>query len=233
MSVYHVDILDTFFKYLYQTETEADLIHKLIIDSEEVKEALSEIDFQLETEIIEIENPILNVLREVEHRRYGDIKQNKIVANAFEEARQAFLDTDSEKCFFLDDDIMIKENTIQELVNYDKEIISANFMLPNANYSSAFKAIYPAKSSPVVHFGAHEIEDLREVAGCGTSALIVNKEVLEQIKFRIDEGIGGAQDVPFSLDVRELGYQPYLAGDTKVGHLWNGEIYYPHPEKGT
>lgn len=134
-----------------------------------------------------------------------------------------FLDKDFTHLFFLDDDVVCQDYSIEKLAEYDKSIVSLNYPIYRNNHlhSSAYKGIKGFyKPIPFDEVG------LQEVDGIGLGGCLIKRDVLENVidcePFRISFNESGeietGDDIKFCQVAKKLNYQIWCDFSLKADH---------------
>jgi glycosyltransferase involved in cell wall biosynthesis len=132
---------------------------------------------------------------------------------------EAFLKSDCDYLFFIDDDIVPPNNALDDLLAADKEIISPGTLMPKEigvkakiPVPTAMRRRNPADEGYYPCWG----EGVEEVDTIGGGAYLVRRHVFEDrpYKYRFEYENNGARkkgaDVAFSEDMRARGYKLYV-----------------------
>lgn len=133
----------------------------------------------------------------------------------------AVREMEGEWLFFLDDDVLVREDTLTRLLANEVPVVSAAVVNRHAISFLAAQTAAGVNVRPALGRGLHR------VGFVSTSALLVRREVFEQVNpvFRYDVGeldaTGATQgeDVWFCRQLRAACVPIYLDHDAPVGHL--------------
>ena len=112
--------------------------------------------------------------------------------------------------FFLDSDMEFPSDTLQKLVEADKDIIGADY---NFKYMPRTQIAEPLFSK---NLGPYEVK------GMGLGCMLIKMSVFETLSHPYF--LYPAEDFAFCQKARELGFEVWADGSIKVGHI--GEFSY-------
>lgn len=187
---------------------------------------------KLDTDILFVDNSItgdysyslkskgLNVIRD---KPKDDIRINRIISGR-NKIRDYFLEKDYEYLLFIDTDVLVPENTIEELLKCNSDVssgiylcnqvVKGKIMLLPTIYK--FKTETTAKTVLIKDIIQNQIFDIMV---CGLGCTLIKKEVLEKVSFH---GLGDSktdkEDVAFCLDARKQGFTLKANTAVKCGH---------------
>jgi hypothetical protein len=126
--------------------------------------------------------------------------------------------------FFIDADNTFQYDTLEKLVEADKDIISGvYFQRHKPYYPIAFKK---GSNGMARYFTEWKVGDIYEVDYVGVGCLLVKTGVLEKMKypqFYVFRGEGwqhvSGEDIMFCTEVTKLGYKIWLHTGVNVGHI--------------
>ena len=133
----------------------------------------------------------------------------------------------------LEQDVIPEEDIIEKLLRHDKKIVSAYYGYHVGlkvqdketneikNVTIETPIIYLQDGEEIRKALPNEILDkgLIKVGGFGVGCVLINREVLEKIKFRYEKEKASFDDLLFCFDAKKLGYDLFLDSDAKADHL--------------
>jgi hypothetical protein len=143
------------------------------------------------------------------------------LARAQNFARNYFLNGDYDNFLSLESDIFPKANIVEALVSHTESVVTALYMLGfehdgtrtpcitldrkvEKTGTSGTKLIAPQEFKEYINKGK------KEVAAGGMGCCLIERDVLEKIKFTFIPGLKGHSDVFFFNDVRRNRYKVYV-----------------------
>lgn len=160
------------------------------------------------------------------------------VATAREKLAEKFLDSDYTHFLMLDADIVIKQDTIQKLLEANKPIVLGRYMetsnqrLPEVFHHSR----RPFSRDPPIEFKTNEILEYPQQNGedvllAGLGILLVRREVFEKLEKPyflfssevndMDDYHNISEDFWFLLRLQEAGFKISYHPNINVGHIGN------------
>lgn len=141
-----------------------------------------------------------------------------------------FLTTNREWLWMLDTDMVFGSDTLQKLLDADREIVGALCHGFNKDGES-FPVMHEFTETGMRRIASYPDNELVEVDATGAACLLVHRDVLAKMEANADndlypwfqEGrtLGGlevGEDVCFCLKAKEQGYQIYVHTGIKCGH---------------
>lgn len=140
--------------------------------------------------------------------------------------RDYFLKSDYDYLFFVDSDILLPENAIENLLKCGADISTGVYLCNQqiGNERKILPAIYlPCKDDktktiipPVKWLISEKIAD---IAVCGLGCCLIRRKVLEKIKFRkFTDSDDSGEDVAFCVDARNKGFSIRVNTAVKCVH---------------
>lgn len=126
--------------------------------------------------------------------------------------------------FFMDDDMIIPDTTILKLLEHDKDVVTALYLLRSfPHFPAMFDEAYDNGKCRFT-FLTPEIGGLVECVNAGLGAVLIKTEVfknMEQPWVRLGEieKDGWCDDVGFFNRVRAAGYKIFCDTDIRCGHM--------------
>jgi N-methylhydantoinase A/oxoprolinase/acetone carboxylase beta subunit len=135
--------------------------------------------------------------------------------------------------FSLEADLVVRKDTLMRLLSHRTDIITAYYgtdvivTLKMKNTQEIKKAlinmpIIYLQSSPdkVRRANPKEILDrgVIQIGAMGLGCALISRQVLEKIKFRLEDGKKACDDMFFCIDAKKAGYNLYLDSDHKIEH---------------
>ncbi len=147
----------------------------------------------------------------------------KTLAEARNALRKKALEGNYDFFLSLEQDVIPPENAIKKLISHNKDIVTGNYLVPKRINNKVFPV------SPVLikrngkfitaDRGVLDSENLAEIEACGLGCVLISRKVLEKIKFRHEENSRTWDDMFFSKDARQAGFQIFLDPTIKCRHL--------------
>ncbi len=135
----------------------------------------------------------------------------------------------------LEQDVIPPKDVIEKLLRHNKKIVSGvYYKYKEINNNKVF---YPILMVAVDENGKRietndpdclirdmyreEIEEdkLMKVEGCGLGCVLIHKEVLEKLSFRVEEGKEAYDDMFFSIDTKKNGFEIFADTSVKCKHF--------------
>jgi hypothetical protein len=160
---------------------------------------------------------------------------------------QQALDNECTHVFFIDDDVALPPNTLNKLLEWDKDMISGLYFMRNyPHYPIAFD-VADEVGKCTHHFLQDEESGLLKVIATGLGCCLIKTEVfkaMEQQWIRLGqlESDQWCDDIDFFLRANKLGFELYCDLDMRIGHmasctLWpqyqDGKWFTAYDTKGT
>lgn len=148
------------------------------------------------------------------------------IISARNKARKYFLDNNYDALMFVDADIVLPKDAIQNLIKCESDIASGVY-LGNQEVESGH-AILPVlykkiNSNQVKILNVPEIipDKIIDIDVCGMGCCLIKRNVLEKIKFRkLDENNEkGGEDTAFCIDAEDSGFSIKANTAVKCGHI--------------
>ena len=165
--------------------------------------------------------------------RFENIRQT--ISHSRNLIRQKILDENYDYFFSLEQDVMPDKDILEKLLNSNKKIISAYYAKPvlvglkdketgivkNAYLEFALVWLPTSESNRIRRALPQQVKDkgIIKVGGFGVGCLLINREVLEKIKFKFDENKKSFDDLLFCQDAEDNDYELFLYSDVHVRHL--------------
>jgi cellulose synthase/poly-beta-1,6-N-acetylglucosamine synthase-like glycosyltransferase len=146
----------------------------------------------------------------------------KYIAESHEALRNYALIRGYHFVLHLESDVIPPHDIIERLLVHRKKVVSAMYFIDFGVDSHLMLQNIENVGGTVKHTTmineGHDIQivdgQLHEVYACGLGACLIHRSVLEQIKFRHEEGASAHPDSFFAADLRQLGIKQYL--DTSI-----------------
>lgn len=163
-----------------------------------------------------------NTLTMTVHGQSPASSRNEIIKQALENKITHIL--------FLDDDMILPEDTLMKLLTHDKPIVSALYLLRSFPHRPAFFDQAYDNGRCKFKFLDKDTKGLVKGVNCGLGCVLVSTEVfkvLEQPYVRLGEieKDGWSDDVGFFNRCRNAGYDIWCDLNAPVGHLANVTIW--------
>jgi GT2 family glycosyltransferase len=147
--------------------------------------------------------------------------------------REYFLNNNYSHLFFLDTDIVLHDEIIQNLLQCESDVASGVYLCNQEIEGKMY--ILPTIYKPGRNDDFAEIvkikdiipEKIFDIAICGLGCCLIKRKVLEKISFRqINDSDEGGEDVAFCLDARKAGFSLKVNTAVKCEHIvkLNGKI---------
>jgi GT2 family glycosyltransferase len=147
--------------------------------------------------------------------------------------REKLLKENYDYFFSLEQDVMPEKDILDQLLKADKKIISAYYAKPTLvglkdketgkihNAVLEFSLIWKHHGIGIKRTLPQEIKNkgIISVGGFGIGCVLINKEVLEKIKFKFIEGKRAFDDLLFCQDAEDNDYKLFLESNIHVKHL--------------
>lgn len=165
-------------------------------------------------------------------KRFDNIRET--IVNSRNILRDKVISDNYDYFFSLEQDVMPEETIIEKLLKSKKDIVSAYYAKPilvglKDKVTGIIKNAYLEFPLVFIDVGQGRVkralpQDVKDkgiikVGGFGIGCVLINKEVLEKIKFRTIENNKAFDDMIFCDDVEKEGYQLYLDSNIQVRHL--------------
>ena len=156
-------------------------------------------------------------------------KMRDRVTNAHNKLREHALKENYDYLLILDQDIIPPKNVIEKLIFHNKDAISAlyfghhdvngeNLIMPFAWSFMEKKGFWGIVG--YINDQAIQSDNLIEIAFAGMGCILLNKKVLEKIKFRYDPNIEAWDDRWLGYDLSKEGFKFYLYPKVVCKHLY-------------
>ena len=164
----------------------------------------------------------------------------EVLANCRNMLRERFLSSDCDYFFSLESDVILPPETLQTLLDCEKDIVSAinvhtygpdntkpivcvnwNSPYPNISRNAEWHDFYNIREEN----GRVWIEakgDIFEVSGIGLGCVLISRRVLEHIPFRVRLDRPVFDDMFFCNDCIELGFHIWVCPKIVAAHLQGG-----------
>jgi hypothetical protein len=147
--------------------------------------------------------------------------------------REKAINGDYDYFFSVEQDIFVEKDILKKLLNHNKKIVSAYYgkcfgVKVQDNETKEIKDFI--LEAPVVYFqepgdrirraNPPEIlnKGLVNIGGVGLGCILINRDVLEKIKFRI-ENQESFDDMIFCIDAKKSGFELFIDSDIRVEHV--------------
>lgn len=153
-----------------------------------------------------------------------DVARNQIV--------REFLAGDEQWLFFMDADMLFPHDVVPRLLQHRKPVITARYHMRKPPYHAAVYVKHRTQEGPHCYAPVHYGQGVFEVERGGAGALLIRRDVLEAIEFRIgpnwfryQRGPEAHRDFTVSEDfwfyrqAREAGFPCWCDWETECGHL--------------
>jgi len=158
------------------------------------------------------------------------------IVEARNKIRDYFLAGNYEYYFGVCSDIIIPSDSLIRMLSLDKDIVAGVFPVPPfSNKSQIFSLVYFHKNRLVYTFYYFDKLPCKpfklEEGGSMADFTLMKRKVLEKIVFRIDNRFPwAADDIFFTLDTRNLGFESWIIPDLKAIHekggiSWRGSYW--------
>ena len=147
--------------------------------------------------------------------------------------RKTALDKNYDYFLSLEQDVIPPKDVIQRLLSHKKDVVSGLYF--NYNTVDGKNILVPMlwgkakKEDEILFIDSKSVirNSVISVGACGLGCVLINKKVLEKVKFRYDPKKDSFDDMYFSLDVHSNGFD--ILADTSVKckhlikerHLWD------------
>lgn len=137
---------------------------------------------------------------------------------------QHALDAGFTHIFFVDDDVLVKPDTLSQLMKHDKDIVSALYLMRNHPHNPIIFDQVAPDGRCHTHFLNDSETGLIPIVGCGLGSCLINTNVfrvLEKPWIRLGEldSENWTDDLGFFNRVRKVGFAMYCDLNTVVGHI--------------
>jgi len=139
--------------------------------------------------------------------------------------RDKFLDENYEYFLSLEQDITTPKDIIERLLRHKKDIISALYFYLGDDKKTLMPMVWihhEGKYARRLDFDEVMNNKLIEAITCGLGCVLINRRVLEKIKFRYVKEKPGWDDLWFSEDARAKGFKVYVDTSIKCKHYTKG-----------
>lgn len=154
-----------------------------------------------------------------------DVARNQIV--------REFLASDEQWLFFMDADMLFPEDIVPRLLVHEKPVITARYHMRKPPHHACCYVKHRTKDGPHCYAPVHFGRGVFEVERGGAGALLIRRDVLEAIQFRLgpnnwfryqrgpakDDDFTVSEDFWFYQQAREAGFPVYCDWDVECGHL--------------
>jgi len=162
---------------------------------------------------------------------FEDVRER--IAHSRNILREKALEENYDYFFSLEQDIIPPVDIIDRLLGHNKKIISAYYGKPAdlrvqdketeeiKDITIELSIVWLQEGDKIRRANPSEVLDkgIVSVGGFGVGCLMINREVLEKIKFRFEKGKAAFDDMLFCLDAKKLGYELFLDSNIRVEHL--------------
>lgn len=157
-------------------------------------------------------------------------KMRERVVESHNKLREIALNENFDYLLVLDQDIIPPRDVIERLISHKKDAISALYF-GNHNLPTGENKIMPFAwtfLNKEVHWGSvrylteEEVNSNKvlEIAFVGMGCVLLNRKILEKIKFRYDKSIDAWDDRWLGYDLHKEGFNFYLDPTVKCKHLY-------------
>jgi hypothetical protein len=147
-------------------------------------------------------------------------------------ARQMLLRGD-EWLFFVDDDQAFAPDLLNRLLSHEKEIVAALCLRRDEPYAPfCFTDIYEDGTYQPIDLREHAVDELVSVMAVGTGAMLIRREVFEELDdpwFPTEET---SEDMLFCREARWHGFDIYCDLGARLGHMTTAVVWPSSTEKG-
>ncbi len=178
-------------------------------------------------------NSVLRVLNSKDHELVIVGHQSGAnISTARNEIAWAFKDdTDADYLWFVDTDIDFPPETLQKLIDRDKDVVSALYLglhVDGRRFPVALRRGANDQFDKLPMKAVRNKKGLIKVDGIGMGCVLIKRAVIEAVGCGIlwpfaetfsSENQPLGEDTTFSVRVVEKGFQLFLDLDTRVGHL--------------
>ncbi len=126
----------------------------------------------------------------------------------------------------LDQDIIPPNDIIERLLGHNKKIVNGVYFVYAGQYSDGSKdALEPMctlnENGRVRRLNEHELagNQLIRIWSTGTGCILIHRDVLKEVEFRFDEFFAFFDDIWFSRDVGQKGFEMFVDTSIKCRHL--------------
>lgn len=159
--------------------------------------------------------------------------------------RKIFLESDCTHLFFIDSDVIVPKFAVQRLLEANEDIVSGVYWQMDADGNGrpvVYKYIdtdsylanlhnmaIPLELNDLVPSRVLGLEDEPMVSAIGFGCVMLSRKIMEDDRwqFRYDESTGATEDMWWSIDVKNLGYNIYCDTAVLCNHFpkpWVGKI---------
>jgi hypothetical protein len=148
--------------------------------------------------------------------------------------RQRAINQDYDYFLSIEQDIFVEKDILQRLLKHNKKIVSAYYgkyyrVEAQDNETKEIKEFI--LEIPVVWFqeSADKIrranppeilnKGLVNIGGSGLGCILIHREVLKNLEFRIEKDSKAFDDMFFCIDAKKSGFELFLDSETRVEHL--------------
>lgn len=154
-----------------------------------------------------------------------DVGRNEIVRH--------FLKTDASYLFFMDADMTFPVDIVPRLLRHEKAVITARYHMRKPPHSAVAYVKHPTVDGRHAYKAIHVGRGVFEVERGGAGALLIRRDVLEAIQFRLgpnnwfryqlgpeeEPDYTVSEDFWFYQQAREAGFPVFVDWDCECGHL--------------
>ena len=152
-------------------------------------------------------------------KRFKDLRATLVFSRNL--LRTAFLKSNSDYFFSLESDVLVTPDTIEILMQKNKDIISGIYCYPSGAPIAFDYSFYSDELKQRVRTESCRSNQVIEIKVAGLGCLLVKRHVIEKILFRFEENASGTDDVWFCLDAIDQGIRVFLDTSVKCAHFGN------------
>ena len=138
--------------------------------------------------------------------------------------RQRFLEGNYDYFLSLEQDIIPPKDIIKKLLLHKKDIIAGHYIVPkviNGKQIAVSTVLIRNSNGKLITLPRElsEQKELIKIEACGLGCVLISRKVLEKIKFRYEKEKPAYDDMWFSKDAKEAGFEMFLDPTVKCRHL--------------
>ncbi|MDP4012211.1 MAG: hypothetical protein Q8R00_01230 [Candidatus Nanoarchaeia archaeon] len=170
----------------------------------------------------------------IKTKRIENLKE--LIARDRNLLRQKAIEGNYDYFLSLEIDVIPPKDVIEKLLSHDKKVVSGVYFKEYGvkikkagklvkSYNTPLPLVWVKHGNPeedlMRQLNASEVEDHRliEAKLSGVGCVLIHRDILKKIEFRIDKSRISCDDVWFADDVRKLGFKNYVDTSVKCKHL--------------